>query len=275
MSIVNSQLKMDKIGLIAGSGKFPLLVADSARRKGLKVIAVAYKGETMPELASIVDEIAWIGLGQYGHLLSAFKSRGVNHVLMAGAITKANMFTGVMPDLKGLALIGKLLIFHDDDILRAVARELEKEGINVVSSVTYLPELLAPSGCLTKRKPSKEEMEDIEFGWIVAKELGHLDIGHCIVVRRKVVLAVEAIEGTDKAILRGGAIAKEKAVVVKVSKPNQDFRFDLPAVGLNTIKVMSTVDASVLAIEAGKTLIFDKEEMIGLADSKGISIVSR
>lgn len=266
---------MDKIGLIAGSGKFPLLVADSARRKGLKVIAVAYKGETMPELASIVDEIAWIGLGQYGHLLSAFKSRGINHVLMAGAITKANMFTGVMPDLKGLALIGKLLIFHDDDILRAVARELEKEGINVVSSVTYLPELLAPSGCLTKRKPSKEEMEDIEFGWIVAKELGHLDIGHCIVVRRKVVLAVEAIEGTDKAILRGGAIAKEKAVVVKVSKPNQDFRFDLPAVGLNTIKVMSTVDASVLAIEAGKTLIFDKEEMIRLADSKSISIVSR
>ena len=275
MSIVNSQLKMDKIGLIAGSGKFPLLVADSARRKGLKVIAVAYKGETMPELASIVDEIAWIGLGQFGHLLSAFKSRGVNHVLMAGAITKANMFTSVMPDLKGLALIGKLLIFHDDDILRTVARELEKEGINVVSSVTYLPELLAPSGCFTKRKPSKEEMEDIEFGWIVAKELGRLDIGHCIVVRRKVVLAVEAIEGTDKAILRGGAIAKEKAVVVKVSKPNQDFRFDLPAVGLNTIKVMSTVNASVLAIEAGKTLIFDKEEMIRLADSKGISIVSR
>ena len=266
---------MDKIGLIAGSGKFPLLVADSARRKGLKVIAVAYKGETMPELASIVDEIAWIGLGQFGHLLSAFKSRGVNHVLMAGAITKANMFTSVMPDLKGLALIGKLLIFHDDDILRTVARELEKEGINVVSSVTYLPELLAPSGCFTKRKPSKEEMEDIEFGWIVAKELGRLDIGHCIVVRRKVVLAVEAIAGTDKAILRGGAIAKEKAVVVKVSKPNQDFRFDLPAVGLNTIKVMSTVDASVLAIEAGKTLIFDKEEMIRLADSKGISIVSR
>jgi len=266
---------MDKIGLIAGSGKFPLLVADSARRKGLKVIAVAYKGETMPELASIVDEIAWIGLGQFGHLLSAFKSRGVNHVLMAGAITKANMFTSVMPDLKGLALIGKLLIFHDDDILRTVARELEKEGINVVSSTTYLPELLAPSGCLTKRKPSKEEMEDIEFGWIVAKELGRLDIGHCILVRRKVVLAVEATEGTDKAILRGGAIAKEKAVVVKVSKPNQDFRFDLPAVGLNTIKVMSTVNASVLAIEAGKTLIFDKEEMIRLADRNSIAIVSK
>jgi DUF1009 family protein len=222
----------------------------------------------------MVDEITWIGLGQFGHLLNTFKSRGVSHVLMAGGITKANMFTSVVPDLKGLALVGKLLIFHDDDILRAVARELEKEGIIVVNSTTYLPELLAPSGCLTKRKPRKEEMKDIEFGWMVAKELGRLDIGHCIVVRRKVVLAVEAIEGTDKAILRGGELAKEKAVVVKVSKPNQDFRFDLPAVGLNTIKVMSMVNASVLAIEAGKTLIFDKEEMISLANKKDISIVS-
>lgn len=266
---------MDSIGLIAGSGNFPLLVANSARRKGLKVIAVAHKGETMPELASIVDEITWIGLGQFGHLLSAFKSKGVDHVLMAGAITKANMFNNFRPDLKGLALIGKLLIFHDDDILRAVARELEKEGINVVSSTSYLPELLAPPGCLTKRKPNKEESEDVEFGWMVAKELGRLDIGHCVVVRRRTVLAVEAIEGTDKTILRGGAIAKEKAVIVKVSKPNQDFRFDLPAVGLKTIKVMSTVNASVLAIEEGKTLIFDKEDMIKMANINGIAIVSR
>ena len=266
---------MDKIGLIAGSGKFPLLVAESARRKGLKVIAVAHKGETIPELASIVDEITWIRLGQFGHLISALKSRGVSHALMAGAITKTNMFTNVRPDLKGLAVMGKLLIFHDDDILRAVARELEKEGITVVNSTDYIPELLAPSGCLTKRKPSKEEIGDIEFGWMVAKELGRLDIGHCVVVRRKTVLAIEAVEGTDKAILRGGELGKESAVVVKVCKPNQDFRFDLPAVGLNTIKAMSTVSASVLAIEEGKTLIFDKEEMIRLADSKGISIVSR
>ena len=275
MKIVNSQLKMDKIGLIAGSGKFPLLIAESAKRRGLKVIAVAHKGETMPELAEKVDEITWIGLGQFGHLLSALKSRGISHVLMAGAITKANMFANVRPDLKGLQVIGKLLIFHDDDILRAVARELEKEGINVVSSTTYLPELLAPSGCLTKRKPSKEEMEDIEFGWMVAKELGRLDIGHCVVVKRKTVLAVEAIEGTDKAILRGGELATEGGVVIKVCKPNQDLRFDLPAVGINTVKVMSKANASVLAIEAGKTLIFDKEEMIRLANSKDISIVSR
>ena len=174
-----------------------------------------------------------------------------------------------------MAVVGKLLILHDDDILRAVARELEREGITVVSSTTYLPELLAAPGCLTKRRPSKEETGDIEFGWMVAKQLGDLDIGHCVVVRRRTVLAVEAIEGTDKTIARGGELAKEGAVVVKVSKPNQDLRFDLPAVGLNTIEVMSRVKASVLAIEAGKTLIFDREEMIGLANKKGIAVVSR
>jgi len=266
---------MDKIGLIAGSGEFPLLVADAVKRRGLKVIAVAHRGETMRELASKVDEITWIGLGQFGHLLTAFKSRGVGHVLMAGGITKANMFTNVSPDPRGLTVMEELSVFHDDDILRAVARELEKEGITVVGSTKYLPELLAPSGCLTKRSPTREEMEDIELGWMVAKELGRLDIGHCVVVRKKAVLAVEAIEGTDKTILRGGELAKENAVVVKVSKPNQDLRFDLPAVGPNTIEVMATVRASVLAIESGKCLIFDKEEMIRLANSNGIAMVSR
>jgi len=251
------------------------LIADSARRRGLKVIAVAHEGETTPELASNVDEITWIGLGQFGHLLNAFKSRGVSHCLMGGAITKSKMFENARPDLKGLAVIGKLLIHHDDEVLSAVARELEKEGITVLSSTIYLPELLAPPGCLTKRRPSKKEMGEIELGWRVAKELGSLDIGHCVVVRRKTVLAVEAIEGTDKTILRGGELAKKNAVVVKVSKPNQDPRFDLPAVGLNTIKAMSSVNASVLAIEAGKTLIFDKEEMIRLANNHRIAIVSR
>jgi DUF1009 family protein len=251
------------------------MVAESAKQRGLQVVAVAHKGETVSELAEKVDDITWVGLGQFGHLISAFKSKEVKHVLMAGAITKTNVFSDVRPDLKGLAVLGKLLVFHDDDILRAVARELEKEGIIVISSATYLPELLAPRGCLTRRKPRKEELEDIEFGWMVAKELGRLDIGHCVVVRRKTVLAVEAIEGTNKTILRGGELAKERAVVVKVCKPSQDLRFDLPAVGLDTVKVMKSVDATVLAIEAGKTLVFDREEMIELADANGIAIVYR
>jgi DUF1009 family protein len=268
-------VEIESIGLIAGGGRFPLLVADSARRRGMRVVAVAHKGETLAELADKVDKITWIGLGQFGRLIKAFKSSVVKRVMMAGTITKTTMFENVRPDLKGLVVMGRLSIFHDDGILRNIANELEKEGIQVVSSTAYLPELLAPPGCLTRRRPNKQERDDIEFGWMMAKELGRLDIGHCVVVRRKSVLAVEAIEGTDRAIRRGGELAKERAVVVKVCKPNQDPRFDLPAVGVSTIEVMSSVRAAVLAIEAGKTIIFDKDEMIRLAESSGISIVSR
>jgi len=265
----------DTIGLIAGSGKFPILIAETAAKKGLKIVAVAHRGETDPELEKKVSSVTWVGLGQFGHLLEAFKLRGVNKVLMAGGINKTNMFKNLRLDLKGMAIAGKLLVFHDDDILRAVAHELEKEGIRVVSSAIYLPELLAPEGCFTKRRPSKEELTDIEFGWEMAKELGRLDIGHCVVVKRKTVLALEAIEGTDKTILRGGELAHKGAVVIKVCKPDQDLRFDLPAVGLTTIRTMSRVKASTLAIESGKTLVFDKEAMIRLANEWGISIISR
>jgi DUF1009 family protein len=241
----------------------------------MRVVAVAHKGETLAELDDKVDEITWIGLGQFGQLIKAFKSRGIARVLMAGTIAKPKMFAKLRPDLKGLAVMGKLAIFHDDQILRAVAGELEDEGITVVSSTAYLPELLAPSGCLTRRRATREEGEDIEFGLMVARELGRLDIGHCVVVRRKAVLAVEAVEGTDRTIQRGGELAKEGAVVVKVSKPNQDLRFDLPAVGVRTVEVMASVHAAALAIEVGKTIIFDKEEMIRLADRNHIAIVSR
>jgi DUF1009 family protein len=154
-----------------------------------------------------------------------------------------------------------------------VAAELAKEGIEVVSSTLYLPELLAPQGCLTQRRPDKAEKADIDFGRHVAKELGRLDIGQCVVVRRKTVLAVEAIDGTDATILRGGELAKEKAVVIKMSKPGQDLRFDVPSVGLETVKVMSQVKASVLALEAGKTLIFDKPEMIAYANQARVAVV--
>jgi DUF1009 family protein len=159
--------------------------------------------------------------------------------------------------------------------LRAVAEELAKEGIEIVSSTSYLPELLAPPGCLTRKRPSKAEEKDISFGWEIAKEIGRLDIGQCVVVRRKTVLAVEAIEGTNSTILRGGELAREKAVVVKVSKPNQDLRFDVPSVGLETVKTMAKVNATVLAVESGKTLIFDRQEMINYADEVGISVISR
>lgn len=265
----------EAIGLIAGGGQFPLMISDAARKKGVRVVAVAHLGETDPSLADRVDEISWIKIGQLGHLIRIFRKSGVRRALMAGTITKKRMFGNVMPDLKGLSLMSRLAVFHDDDILGAVATELEKAGIKIVRSTAYLPELMAPRGCLTTRKPVRSEKEDIDFGWQVAKELGRLDIGQCVVVRKKTVLALEAIEGTDETILRGGEIAREKAVVVKVSKPQQDLRFDVPSVGLETIKTMARVRASVLAIEAGKTLIFDRQEMISFADQCGICIVSR
>jgi len=264
---------MDKIvGLIAGGGQFPLMVADAAKKQGFRMVAVAHYGETDPSLSARVDKIIWIKLGQLGHLIKALKKNGVKKALMAGSITKKRMFGNIRPDLKGLAIMTKLAVFHDDDILKSVTDELAKEGIEMISSISFLPELLAPAGCLTRKKPSKTEKEDIDFGWTVAKELGRLDIGQCVVVRKKTVLALEAIDGTDRTILRGGKLAKEKAVVVKVSKPNQDLRFDLPSVGLETLKQMFRVKASVLALEAGKTLMFDKADMITYADNADISI---
>ncbi len=263
----------EALGLIAGGGQFPLMAAKAARERGFRVVAVAHLGETDQSLSDQVDEIVWIKLGQLGRLIKTFRKVGVNMALMAGTIDKKRVFDNVRPDLKGISLISKLAVFHDDDILRAVARELENEGIEIVSATTHLPELLAQPGCQTRRKPNKAEKEDVDFGWRVAKELGRLDIGQCVVVRKKTVLALEAIDGTDETILRGGRIANEKAVVVKVSKPQQDLRFDVPSVGLATVRVMSQVKASVLAIEAGKTLMFDRAEMISYANTSGISIV--
>ncbi len=267
--------KTGVIGLIAGGGKFPLMAAEAAKKQGLLVVAVAHYGETDELLSKKVDDIVWIKLGQLGQLIRAFKNRGVKKALMAGTITKKRMFGNVRPDMKGLSLISKMVAFHDDDILAAVAGELAKEGVEIVSSTIHLPDLLAPKKCMTKQKPSKSEEEDIRLGWDVAKELGRWDIGQCVVVRNKTVLALEAIDGTDETILRGGRLAREKAVVVKVSKPHQDLRFDVPTVGLDTLKIMSKVKASVLAVEAGKTLMFDKDEMIAYADKFHMCIVSQ
>ena len=261
------------IGLIAGGGQFPLLVADAARKQGTRVVAVAHHGETDAALADKVDEIVWIKLGQLGQLIKTFKKFGVGKALMAGSIAKKKMFE-MRPDLKGLAIMSKLAIFHDDDILRSVTAEFAREGVEIVSSTLFLPELLAPEGCLTRRQPTKNEWTDIHFGWKIAKELGRLDIGQSVVVRKKTVLALEAIDGTDATILRGGELAKEKAVVVKVSKPKQDLRFDVPCVGMETIRVMSRIKGAVLAVEAGRTLMFDKLEMIKAADREKIAIVA-
>ena len=266
---------MQKIGLIAGNGSFPLAFARAAREKGLQVIAVAHEGETAPELTDLVDGIFWIKVGQLGKLIKIFKEQGISDVLMAGGIKKTRLFDGGFPDMRAVALLAKMIHKKDDSLLRAVAEELESEGITVRESTLYLDNLIAKSGVLTRRKPSRDEQKDVEFGWQMAKEIGRLDIGQTVVVKDQAVLAVEAIEGTDEAIRRGGGLCGEGAVVVKICKPQQDLRFDLPAVGSQTVKTMAGVRASCLAIEAGRTIILDREAVVAEADRAGISIVAR
>ena len=264
---------MERIGLIAGSGQFPSIFSKAAREKGLNVYAVAHEGETDPALENLVEATKWVKIGQVKKLVAFFKENDVRDAVMAGAITKTKMFSSVRPDLTALKILATMDHTHDDRLLRAFADALEREGIKVRASTFLLPELLAPEGCWTRRKPNKSEMADVRFGWRIVKEIGGLDIGQSVVVRDGSVMAVEAIDGTDATIRRGGKLGKEKTVVVKASKPNQDMRFDVPAVGPETIKTMSSVGASVLAVEAGKTVVFDKEEMVALANRERIAII--
>jgi DUF1009 family protein len=261
------------IGLIAGGGQFPILFARAAQDRGRRVIAAAHMNETDGALADAVDELCWVKLGQLGRIIKHFKRHGVDEAVFAGAITKTRIFKDVLPDLKGLSLWNKIDARQDDAILRAVALPLEEEGIRVLASTIFLDHLLFPEGVLTRKSPSTEQVEDIYFGWKIAREIGRLDIGQCVVVRGRTVLAVEAIEGTDAAIRRGGALADKGAVVVKLKKPGQDFRFDLPATGEQTIATLAEVRGSVLAVEAGQSLLFDRTAMVRAADRAGIVVV--
>lgn len=262
-----------RIGVIAGNGRFPIIFADNARKMGLQVYAVAHEGETEPELEQHVDRIHWVKIGQLNKLINAFKTDGVRNVVMLGGIKKTHVYSHARPDFRVLALATKLVLWKDDDILRALAAELEKDGITICESTFGLEGILVEEGTLTSRQPTKKEWVDIRYGWDVAKETGRLDIGQCIVIKDRVVVAVEAVEGTDEAIKRGGELAKDGAVVVKRSKPQQDLRFDLPAVGPRTIEVMQSVKASVLAVEAGRSVILDREVLLRTAEEAGIAVV--
>ncbi|NTV14522.1 MAG: LpxI family protein [Desulfobulbaceae bacterium] len=264
---------MSKIGIIAGSGQFPFLFAKAAREQGRQVFIAAHKGESSQELEAVADGICWVKLGQLGKIIKFFRDQGVSEAVLLGAITKTRIFKDIWPDLKGLSLWNRIMVRQDDQILRAVADALQEEGIAVLESTLYLQHLLFPKGVLTKKKPTREHLADIQFGWQMAREVGRLDIGQCVVVRDRTVLAVEAIEGTDAAIQRGGLLGKEQAVVVKVKKPGQDFRFDLPAIGIRTIESMVAVKAGVLAVEAGQALLFDGSGTIEQADRAGIVVV--
>ena len=263
----------ERLGLIAGNGRFPIIFADNARKLGYHVSAVAHEGETDPELANHVDRIHWIKIGQLNKLINAFKDDQVHQAVMLGGIKKTHVFTTVRPDFRTLALATRLALWKDDDILRELAKELEKEGITICESTFGLDGILAEEGILTTRKPSDREWEDVRYGWDVAHDIGRLDIGQCVVVKDRVVVAVEAVEGTDEAIKRGGHLAKDGAVVVKRCKPQQDLRFDLPAIGPRTIDIMASVNASVLAVEAGRTIVLDRDLTLQKAQSARIAVV--
>ena len=263
------------VGLIAGSGQFPLLFAHAARQAGVKVVAVGFEGETDPALAKLVTQFHLLKLGQLNRLIKAFTSAGVTQAAMAGAINKTRLYARVRPDWRAFKFMHKLRNKKDDSLLRALAEELESEGIRIEPSTIFLPSLLAPEGVLTRRKPNRREQKDIEFGWQLAKEFGSLDIGQCLLVKDQAVLAVEGIDGTDATILRGGRLCQQGAVVIKVSKPIQDLRFDVPAVGLDTIATMKRAQARVLVLEAGRSLMFDRDKMIDEANRAGICIVVR
>jgi len=263
----------ERIGLIAGNGRFPIIFAENAKRLGYAVSAVAHIGETAPELEQYVERIHWIKVGQFNKLIQALKEDGVRQAVMLGGIKKTHVFTTVRPDLRALALFSRLKQWKDDAILREVATELEGEGIQIRESTFGLLGILVEEGSLTERSPSKKEWEDIRYGWEVAQDIGRLDIGQCVVVKDRVVVAVEAVEGTDKAIRRGGVLAGEGAVVVKRSKPQQDLRFDLPAVGPATVEAMASVKATVLALEVDRSVLLDRDETLRKAERAGIAIV--
>jgi len=261
------------LGLLAGNGSFPLLVAREARARGCPIVAVAHRGETDEALEDFADSVTWIRLGQLGKMVKAFHRAGVTRAVMAGGINKIASLTSLRPDLRGLMFLRKVSGMGDDSILRALADELESEGIRILPSTLFLERILAHPGLIAGPKPSRHGLDDIKLGCQVLAALGPFDVGQGIVVERGVVLAIEAVEGTDEAVRRAGRIGRGSSVVVKVAKRGQDMRFDVPAVGPTTIETMTKAHACVLAIQAGATIVLDLQRVCELAAQNGISVV--
>jgi UDP-2,3-diacylglucosamine hydrolase len=270
------------VGLLAGNGRFPILFAEKARQLGIPVVCVGLKGEASPELEAIVTRFYWTGMARLGYMIRCFKRENVKHIVMAGKVQKVKFnasfrFLRYLPDWRTIrAWFRPRKDNKDDTLLLAFINEFAEDGLSFASALDYCPELLVKNGILTQRVPTAKESADIEFGWEMAKEMGRLDIGQSVAVHEKAVLAVEAIEGTDQAILRAGTLCQRGGiVVVKVAKPQQDMRFDVPTVGCQTIESMKKAGARVLAIEADKTIVIDQEQTVALADRYGITIVAK
>src|SRR5256714_1711665 len=255
-----------KLGLIAGNGKFPFLVIEGAKRAGAAVAVAAIREETDPAIEKLADRFTWVGIGQLGKMLRFFKNEGVDKAIMAGQVKHVQIFSGAIPDVRMLKMLLRLPRRNTDALIGAVAGELASEGIELIDSTYFLKDQLPQTGTLTRRESDERERGDIEYGLEVAHEIARLDLGQTIVVRDRACVAIEAMEGTDAVICRAGELVRGRLTVVKIAKPDQDMRFDVPVVGLPTIESMITARATCLCITAGKTLMFDRDDLIRLAN---------
>jgi DUF1009 family protein len=270
------------IGLLAGSGRFPILFAEAARRQGLAVACVGIKYEAPDELRELCHSFQVVGVARMGAMIRGFRRQGVERVVMAGKVTKNVIYTPwrmlqLWPDVRTVTWWYRRnrLDNRDDSLLLSVIAEFERDGMTFASALDFCPELLVKDGILTRRRPTASERADIEFGWLMAKEMGRLDVGQSVAVKEKATLAIEAIEGTDRCIDRAGQLCRAGGwTLVKVAKPQQDRRFDVPTIGVNTIENLRKAGARVLAIEAGKTILLDESDVVAMADRHGLSIVA-
>lgn len=286
---------MDTLGLIAGNGRFPFLLLDAARAHGLRVVVAAIKEETDPEIneraaADPNITVHWLSLGELSKLIETFQQEGATQAVMAGQVKHKQIFSAIRPDWRLAKLLLNLRTRNTDMLLGAVARVLEDEGIHLISSTSFLEPMLAPAGVLTSRAPDTNERADIDYGLAVARGIAGFDLGQTVVIAAGACVAVEAMEGTDAAILRAGDLMRtlhadddpanpettlaRRLTVIKVAKPNQDLRFDVPVAGVPTIETMRRAGATCLCIEAGRTLLFDREAMIAAADAAGIAVIA-
>jgi DUF1009 family protein len=274
-----------RYGLIAGNGRFPFMVVEGARKAGASLAVAAIREETDPKIEQEVERLTWVGIGQLGKMIRFFKSEGVNKAIMAGQVKHVQIFSRAIPDARMLKVLLKLPRRNTDSLIGAIATELASEGIELVDSTCFLQDYLASAGTLTRRKPSSAEDADVEYGLEIAREIAGLDLGQTIVVRSKACVSIEAMEGTDATIRRAGLLLQDRGgqgvrfskgplTVLKLAKPNQDMRFDVPVTGVPTIETMIDAGGTCLCLSAGKTLMFDREEMIALADRNKIAIIA-
>jgi DUF1009 family protein len=275
-----------RYGLIAGNGRFPFMVVEGARRAGVSLSVAAIRDETDPRIEQEVERLVWVGVGQLGKMIRFFKGEGVEKAIMAGQVKHVQIFSRAVPDARMLKMLLKLPRRNTNSLIGAIAAELASEGIDLIDSTCFVQNHLPVAGTLSHRKPNAAERGDVEYGLEIAREMAQLDLGQTIVVRGKACVAIEAMEGTDETIRRAGELMRGKEVrkkikltggpltVLKLSKPDQDMRFDVPVVGVPTIQTMVDASATCLCLSAGKTLMFDRDEMIALADKNKIAIVA-